>query len=98
VVNTAEFGRTPRFNSRTGRDHWGHVYSTVLAGGGVRGGQVIGRSDRNAAYVADRPVSPADFLATIYSALGIDPHAEVRDRENRPYTLVDGDPIAGLMG
>jgi hypothetical protein len=97
IAAAGEFGRTPKINKDGGRDHWGACQSALFAGGGVRGGQVIGRSDRNAAYVADRPVSPADFLATLYAALGIDPHAELRDRENRPYTLVDGDPIAGLM-
>ncbi|HYH69275.1 MAG TPA: DUF1501 domain-containing protein [Urbifossiella sp.] len=98
IAAAGEFGRTPKVNKDGGRDHWGACQSALFAGGGVRGGQVIGRSDRNAAYPADRPVSPADFLATLYSALGIDPHAELRDREHRPYTLVDGDPIAGLMG
>ena len=98
IAAAGEFGRTPKVNKDGGRDHWGACQSALFAGGGVRGGQVIGRSDRHAAYPSDRPVSPADFLATLYAALGIDPHAELRDREHRPYQLVDGDPIAGLMG
>jgi len=97
IAAAGEFGRTPKINKDGGRDHWGACQSALFAGGGVRGGQVIGRSDRHGAYPADRPVSPADFLATLYSGLGIDPHAELRDREHRPYTLTDGDPIAGLM-
>ncbi|HEX4611830.1 MAG TPA: DUF1501 domain-containing protein [Urbifossiella sp.] len=98
IAAAGEFGRTPKVNKDAGRDHWGACQSALFAGGGVRGGQVIGRSDRHGAYPTDRPVAPADFLATIYGALGIDPHAELRDREHRPYQLVDGEPIAGLMG
>ncbi|HJZ55616.1 MAG TPA: DUF1501 domain-containing protein [Gemmataceae bacterium] len=98
VVVAGEFGRTPKINATAGRDHWGPAQSVLFAGGGVRGGQVYGATDRIAAYPSDRPVSPEDFLATIYHAMGLDPHAEIRDRENRPHRLVDGTPIAALFG
>jgi len=90
VVNTGEFGRTPQINKDAGRDHWPAAYSTVLAGGGVRGGVVVGASDSKGAEVADRPVSPADVLATMYQALGIAPDTILRDRLDRPITLSDG--------
>ncbi|MFO0890343.1 MAG: DUF1501 domain-containing protein [Isosphaeraceae bacterium] len=71
VVAVGEFGRTPKINDRAGRDHWNTCYSALLAGGGVQGGRVIGRSDRRAEQPADRPVTPADVGATILSRLGI---------------------------
>lgn len=73
VVATGEFGRTPRLNAAGGRDHWPGVWTAALAGGGVRGGQVIGASDSLAAEPADRPVTPPELLATVYQSLGIDP-------------------------
>ena len=72
VANLAEFGRTPRINAAGGRDHWTGCWTVYFAGGGVRGGRVIGRSDEIGAYPADRPVSPAEVIATIYKSLGID--------------------------
>jgi uncharacterized protein (DUF1501 family) len=71
VVAAGEFGRTPRLNASGGRDHWPGVWSVVLAGGGVRGGQVLGASDADALEPADRPVTPGDLLATMYHSLGI---------------------------
>jgi uncharacterized protein (DUF1501 family) len=103
VVVTGEFGRTPRIgagsgnvNTPDGRDHWAAVFSTVFAGGGVRGGQTIGHSDRNGAYPASRPFTPADLAATIYRALGIDPATELVDRLARPVPLCRGQEIAAL--
>ena len=90
VVNTGEFGRTPTINKDAGRDHWPNVYTTVLAGGGVRGGAVHGASDAKGAEPADAPVSPADLLATLYDRLGIPPSTELRDRLDRPIQLSDG--------
>ncbi|RLS29359.1 MAG: DUF1501 domain-containing protein [Planctomycetota bacterium] len=90
VVNTGEFGRTPTINKDAGRDHWPNVYSTVLAGGGVRGGVIFGASDSKGAEPADRPASPADLLATVYDRLGVPPATELRDRLNRPIQLSDG--------
>jgi hypothetical protein len=104
VVVTGEFGRTPRIgsstgnaNTRDGRDHWAAVFSAIFAGGGVQGGQAIGRSDRLGAYPASRPYSPADLAATIYHALGIDPDIELRDRLGRPIRLCTGEPIEPLF-
>jgi hypothetical protein len=93
VVAMGEFGRTPRINPQQGREHWGPCYTVAFAGGGVRGGQVYGRSDRIAAYPADNPVSPEDILATMYHGLGIRPDAEVHDREGRPVRICDGRPV-----
>jgi hypothetical protein len=97
VVAVGEFGRTPRINATGGRDHWGACQSALLAGGGIRGGQVYGASDATAAFVRDQPVSPADFLATIYHAFGLGPDEELRDREGRPHRLCDGRPISSLF-
>jgi hypothetical protein len=104
VVVTGEFGRTPRIgattgnnNTRDGRDHWAAVFSAAFAGAGVRGGQVIGQSDRIGAYPASRPYSPADLAATIYRALGIDPATELHDRLGRPIRLSTGEVIEPLF-
>lgn len=93
VVNTAEFGRTPRFNSRTGRDHWGYVYSTALAGGGVRGGQVIGASDNMGGHPKDGRVQPQDLTATVFHCLGYHPDTEYRDNLGRPLPISRGEVI-----
>jgi uncharacterized protein (DUF1501 family) len=71
VLAVGEFGRSPRINDKAGRDHWEHVYSALVAGGGVRGGRVIGESDRRAERPHDRPVTPADLASTIHHAVGI---------------------------
>jgi len=97
VVVMGEFGRTPRFNSAGGRDHWPNCFSVVLAGGGIRGGQVLGSSDRIGAYPTTTPVSPQALLATIYHCLGIDPHATIYDLQNRPFALVEGAPLRPLL-
>jgi hypothetical protein len=97
VVMMGEFGRTPRFNDAAGRDHWPHCFSVVMAGGGIKGGQVYGASDRVAAFPSSDPVSPEDLLATIYHRLGVDPHALIHDQQDRPFPLADGQPILGLM-
>ncbi len=75
VAAVGEFGRTPRLNDRGGRDHWPGVWSGLLAGGGVQGGRVVGASDPRGAEPADRPVSPAEWLATVRHALGAEPSA-----------------------
>ena len=72
VCFVTEFGRTPKINKAQGRDHWTHAYSIVFAGAGVRGGQVIGRTDRDGGYVVDQPYTPEDYAGTIYEKLGID--------------------------
>jgi hypothetical protein len=96
VVLLSEFGRTPRINGQAGRDHWGRVFSIALAGAGIRGGQVYGASDRHAAEPADRPVSAADFAATLFHALGVAPDSEIVDQLGRPHRLADGRPVEQL--
>ncbi len=99
VVVAAEFGRSPKITrSNSGREHWPECYSVLFAGGGIRGGTVVGRSDKNAAYPAANPMTPADFTATIYHCLGLDPHSETRDQTGRPFLLSHGNPIAELVG
>ncbi|MCA1685515.1 MAG: DUF1501 domain-containing protein, partial [Planctomycetia bacterium] len=97
VVMLGEFGRTPRFNDNGGRDHWPHCFSVVMAGGGIRGGRVHGSSDRLGAYPASEPVTPGDLVATLYHALGVDPHSLILDQQRRPYPLVEGEPLLGLF-
>ncbi len=99
VVWVGEFGRSPRISRwNAGREHYPACYSAVLAGGGVRGGQVYGRSDRLAATPAADPVSPADLTATIYHALGVSVGATLDDREGRPALLTEGRPLSALFG
>ena len=87
VVVMGEFGRTPKLNAAGGRDHWPRVFSVALAGGGVRGGQVIGASDRMGESPADRPVTPADLVCSIYHLLGIDPALELTTPDGRPVRI-----------
>ena len=89
VVVWGEFGRTPKINKDAGRDHWPPVNFALLAGGGMRTGQVIGSTDKQAAYAKDRPVSFQNVFATLYHNLGIDPAAAVADRSGRPMYLLD---------
>jgi hypothetical protein len=99
VVVMSEMGRTPRVNGNAGRDHWTHCYGMWFAGGGIRGGTLVGESDDQAAYVKDRPVSPADVCATIYELLGIDPDMTVPDRSGRPVPISQGGrPIREVVG
>jgi uncharacterized protein (DUF1501 family) len=97
VALWGEFGRTPKLNNAGGRDHWGAVQTACLAGGGIRGGQVYGASDKDAAYPAANPVSPEDMLATVYYALGIDPEGTMRDPLGRPVRVVEGEPLTALF-
>jgi uncharacterized protein (DUF1501 family) len=90
VVCLAEFGRTPRINSRGGRDHWGQVFSIALAGGGIRGGQVHGASDKHAAFPQEGIVLPCDLTATLFHTLGYEPAAEIRDVLGRPHPISRG--------
>jgi hypothetical protein len=102
VVVIGEFGRTPKVSKQTptsipGRDHWAACFSGAFFGGGVRGGQVIGKSDATGAYPANTPFSPDDLGATVYHALGVDPAIEVRDRTARPVQLNRGTVMHGLF-
>ena len=97
VIWNSEFGRTPRINSRAGRDHWGPCNSVVMAGGGLPGGQVFGKTDSQAAYPIDDVVTQADIAATVYHLLGLDPHTPIYDSLNRPYPITLGRPIEKLL-
>lgn len=92
-----EFGREPKINKQGGREHWARCFSAMFAGGGVKPGQVIGKSDKTASDPTTTPYSPDDVGATVYSVLGVDPHAEVRDRLNRPVQLNRGQVIRPLF-
>ena len=98
VLWMGEFGRTPKINADVGRDHWPGCYSVLLAGGGLRVGQVIGASDAIGAYPKERPISPADIHATVFSALGYDPHGlTYTAADGRPMPLSEGTPIPELL-
>ncbi len=98
VVWMGEFGRTPKINADTGRDHWPNCFSVVLAGGGIRGGQVIGASDKIGAYPIERPVTPADIHATVYAALGYDVKSiSYQSADGRPIALTEGSPMMELF-
>ncbi len=98
VVVLGEFGRTPKINDRGGRDHWSNAMSVLFAGGGVRGGQVIGATDRQGYAAIENVLSPENFVSTIYRKLGIDPGKMLHTPDGRPVHLVsDADPIAELM-
>ncbi|HET6422807.1 MAG TPA: DUF1501 domain-containing protein [Planctomycetaceae bacterium] len=97
VVVMAEFGRTPRFNGAGGRDHWGHVFSLAVAGGGIRGGVVHGSSDAQGGHPSDGKVSAADVTATIFDRLGYHPDTELRDPLSRPLPISRGEPISAIL-
>jgi hypothetical protein len=97
VVMTGEFGRTPKINKDAGRDHWGPAFTMFFAGGGVRGGNVIGATDRQAAYPIGNRQTPENLAATIYRTLGIPRSATWKDVDGRPYDLYCAEPIPGLI-
>jgi uncharacterized protein (DUF1501 family) len=97
VMWMGEFGRTPRLNRNGGRDHWGFCQSVLMAGAGVRGGQVWGSSDAQAAYAAEAPVSPDDLAATVFHTLGIPLDREMHDPQGRPLPLCTGRPVLGVF-
>lgn len=88
VLCMGEFGRTPKINKDAGRDHWGYAGSILFAGAGVRGGKIIGATDKTGSQVTDRPVSPADICHTVYEALGIDPRKQLLTPEGRPVEIL----------
>jgi uncharacterized protein (DUF1501 family) len=97
VVAMGEFGRTPQLNPRGGRDHWPGVWSVLFAGAGVRGGQVIGASDKIGAEPRDRPVSPAEIAASIYRAMGIDLQTRLPGPDLRPLPIIEAEPVEELF-
>lgn len=106
VIWTGEFGRTPKVGQRNsdagagadGRDHWPNCFTSVLAGGGVRGGQIYGASDRHAAYPAADAVKPVDLMATVHHLLGLEPELTLRDSLGRPLVVCPGELIGPLVG
>jgi uncharacterized protein (DUF1501 family) len=98
VVWTGEFGRTPRINNNAnpGRDHWGNAWSVLLAGCGIQGGRVIGRTDERGAEVVETPVTPENLAATIYDKVGIDYKKYYETPSGRPIRLAASDPIPGV--
>jgi hypothetical protein len=101
VAWVGEFGRKPQIDNGNARDggraHWPFCYSGLLAGGGIRGGAIYGRSDKHAAHPEESPVSPLDYAATIYHALGVAPDTFVKNRIDRPMRVCEGTPIHGLF-
>ena len=97
VLAVGEFGRTPRLNRRGGRDHWPAVWSGLIAGGGVRGGQVVGASDRDAAEPVRQPIHASRLAATIYYALGIDPATKLSQPDGTTQPLVSTPPVYELF-
>lgn len=99
VTTLAEFGRTPKVNPAGGRDHWPQCFTVSFAGGGVQGGRVIGKSDPIGGLPIERPVPPADVVATIFESLGLNPKALLPGPAGRPFPLVDfgANPIHELF-
>jgi uncharacterized protein DUF1501 len=98
VAAFGEFGRAPRIDQGAGRGHWPGAMATLLAGGGIRGGQIIGSTTSNGGEPKDRPLGPGDLLASIYRVVGVDHQATVRDRQSRPIPILEsGEPIAELF-
>jgi len=98
VVMMGDFGRTPLINKDAGRDHWPDCYTMLLAGGGIRGGQVVGKSDKTGGYPVEHPIDPADVHATVFTALGYDVNRiQYRQTDGRPVPLTLGSPIRELL-
>jgi hypothetical protein len=98
VLAWGEFGRTPKMNDRSGRDHWPHVFSAALSGGGIQGGRVVGSSDDKGGYPRENPKTPQDVLATLYRHVGVDTQAEYLDHTGRPrVVLPSGRPVDELF-
>jgi uncharacterized protein (DUF1501 family) len=97
VVWMGEFGRTPKINARGGRDHWGYVFSAALAGGGVRGGQVYGASDKIGAHPKEGRVQAHDLTATIFHCLGYRPDTEIHDALGRPVAISRGEVVRRVL-
>ena len=98
VVAIGEFGRTPKINSKAGRDHWGSVFSFVMAGAGISGGQVYGSSDNHGAFPLSDRVEPGDLTATMFHLLGLDHRGTFTDPLGREHALTRGEPIWKLLG
>lgn len=97
VVATGEFGRTPLLNANGGRDHWAGAWTALVAGGGTKGGQIIGRTDARGTTPTDRPVTPQELVATIFHALGVAPDATIPGPDGQPVAVYPGKPVTELF-
>jgi hypothetical protein len=97
VMWMGEFGRTPRINQNTGRDHWARCWSVVIGGGAIKGGTAYGSTSADGMDIADKPCSIGDLFATVLKGLGIDPSTQVRDNLGRPLAIAEGKPLEGLV-
>jgi len=97
VVVMGEFGRTPKINVHAGHDHWGSCQTVLLAGGPIKTGRVHGASDKLGAFPSRDPVDPVDIQATIYHAMGLNPHEVIHDHMQRPFTISTGRVIRELV-
>jgi uncharacterized protein (DUF1501 family) len=99
VVCQGEFGRTPKINGQAGRDHWPSSWSAVLAGAGIRGGQVVGGTSKDGMAVESQPTRTADLMATVFKSIGLDPMKQNMSNVSRPIRLAnpDGKPIEELL-
>jgi hypothetical protein len=99
VIVMGEFGRSPQITrSNAGREHWPFVFTILMAGAGIPGGRLYGSSDRIGAYVRDGRITPNQFAATIYHALGVDPASQVTTMLERPWQICDAEPVLDLWG
>jgi uncharacterized protein (DUF1501 family) len=89
VLLTGEFGRTPKINDSAGRDHWSRCFTVALAGAGIKGGRVLGKSDKWAMDPAEDPYGPEDLCATVYNRMGIDPRSEMHTPDGRPIMVTN---------
>ena len=97
IVTVGEFGRSPKINAGGGRDHWGHVFSAALCGGGIRGGNVVGASDKSGGHPKEGKVEPQDIHATVLHLLGHPEGTELRDVEGRVTPATRGTVIRGAL-
>jgi uncharacterized protein (DUF1501 family) len=97
VVWMGEFGRTPRINQNSGRDHWARCWAVALGGGAIKGGQIVGGTDADGMSVNGESHTVGDLFATIYKGLGLDPAHQIRDNLGRPMPIAEGKPIPALL-
>jgi hypothetical protein len=106
VLAIGEFGRSPKMgvstsgnsNSAKGRDHWPYCYTALMSGAGIGRGAVYGKSDKTGSSPAENPVHPVELLATVYHAMGVDPHTMVNNHLGQPRELVQAEPVLKLFG
>jgi uncharacterized protein (DUF1501 family) len=97
LIVTGEFGRTPKLNTASGRDHWAPLSTLALAGGGLRMGQVVGESSARAESPKSRPISPQDLMATLFHVLGVPADLYYKDQSGRPTSMLNGGKVIGEL-